>query len=68
MYFTSLHAKLYNNVDTHVSNPKFLSVVYGGFAISPPFREKLEPFSETAAKLHLTKMDGHGPHGFEDTQ
>ena len=36
------------------------------FAISPPFREKLEPFSKTIAKLHLTNMDGHGPHGFED--
>ena len=36
------------------------------FAISPPFREKLEPFTETVAKLHLTNMDGHGPHGFED--
>jgi len=36
------------------------------FAISPPFREKLAPFSKTIASLHLTNMDGHGPHGFED--
>ena len=36
------------------------------FAIPPHFREKLAPFSETATKLHLTNMDGHGPHGFQD--
>jgi len=36
------------------------------FAISPLFTEKLEPFSKTVAGLHLTNMDGHGPHGFED--
>ena len=36
------------------------------FAISPPFREKLEPFAKTAESLHLTSLDGHGPHGFED--
>ena len=36
------------------------------FAISPPFSEKLAPFSKTIANLHLTNMDGHGPHGFQD--
>lgn len=34
------------------------------FAASPQLREVLEPFAETAAGLHLTNMDGHGPHGF----
>ena len=36
------------------------------FAVSPPFRERLEPFSKTVTKMHLTNMDGHGPHGFQD--
>ena len=35
------------------------------FAISPAMRERLEPWDETIAGLHLTNMDGHGPHGFE---
>jgi hypothetical protein len=31
------------------------------FAASPALRELLAPFDETAAGLHLTNMDGHGP-------
>lgn len=34
------------------------------FAASPALRQLLEPFAETAQGLHLTNMDGHGPHGF----
>lgn len=34
------------------------------FAASPELRQLLEPFAETAQGLHLTNMDGHGPHGF----
>lgn len=34
------------------------------FAASPELRKALDPFVETAAGLHLTNMDGHGPHGF----
>lgn len=34
------------------------------FVASPKLRELLEPFEETAKGLHLTNMDGHGPHGF----
>lgn len=34
------------------------------FAISPALKDQLEPFSETVTGLHLTNMDGHGPHGF----
>lgn len=34
------------------------------FAISPQFRELLEPFETTIQSLHLTNLDGHGPHGF----
>ncbi|MBX3707348.1 MAG: hypothetical protein KF911_12025 [Pseudomonadales bacterium] len=37
------------------------------FAISPQLRERLEPFDQTIQGLHLTNMDGHGPHGFEDS-
>jgi len=36
------------------------------FAISPALAEKLEPGEEIKAGLHLTNMDGHGPHGFEE--
>lgn len=35
------------------------------FAVSPALQEKLEPFEETSKGLHLTNMDGHGPHGFQ---
>ena len=34
------------------------------FVASPELRRMLEPFEETAKGLHLTNMDGHGPHGF----
>ncbi|MEQ8483719.1 MAG: hypothetical protein RIB46_05105 [Pseudomonadales bacterium] len=34
------------------------------FAISPELKDALEPFPETVRGLHLTNMDGHGPHGF----
>jgi hypothetical protein len=34
------------------------------FAASPALRDLLEPFADTALGLHLTNMDGHGPHGF----
>lgn len=33
------------------------------FVASPELRRMLEPFAETAQGLHLTNMDGHGPHG-----
>ncbi len=32
------------------------------FAASPALRAALEPFAETSRGLHLTNMDGHGPH------
>jgi hypothetical protein len=32
------------------------------FVSTPQLRELLEPFEETALGLHLTNMDGHGPH------
>ena len=32
------------------------------FAVSPALRTALEPFAETSRGLHLTNMDGHGPH------
>lgn len=34
------------------------------FAASPALQEAMAPFDETKAGLHLTNMDGHGPHGF----
>jgi len=34
------------------------------FAASPELRKILEPVPETLSGLHLTNMDGHGPHGF----
>ena len=34
------------------------------FALSPELRARLEPFNETMRGLHLTNLDGHGPHGF----
>lgn len=34
------------------------------FAVSPALQALLEPFDETKVGLHLTNMDGHGPHGF----
>ena len=37
------------------------------FAVSPQLKERLEPFEETTRGLHLTNLDGHGPHGFEET-
>jgi len=36
------------------------------FAISPQLKERLEPFEKTAQGLHLTNLDGHGPHGFAE--
>lgn len=35
------------------------------FAVSPSLKGKLEPFEEMKKGLHLTNMDGHGPHGFQ---
>jgi hypothetical protein len=32
------------------------------FAASPELHRALEPFAETSRGLHLTNMDGHGPH------
>jgi hypothetical protein len=32
------------------------------FVASPELKRILEPFAETAGGLHLTNMDGHGPH------
>ena len=32
------------------------------FVASPELRRMLEPFADTALGLHLTNMDGHGPH------
>lgn len=32
------------------------------FAASPDLQRALEPFDETKRGLHLTNMDGHGPH------
>ena len=32
------------------------------FVASPGLRDLLSPFEETARGLHLTNMDGHGPH------
>jgi hypothetical protein len=37
------------------------------FAASPQLQARMEPFDTTAAGLHLTNMDGHGPHGFAET-
>jgi hypothetical protein len=34
------------------------------FAASPALRRLLEPLEETTVGLHVTNMDGHGPHGF----
>jgi hypothetical protein len=34
------------------------------FAASPELQKALEPFDETRKGLHLTNLDGHGPHGF----
>jgi len=33
------------------------------FAASPELRARLEPLAERTRGLHLTNMDGHGPHG-----
>ncbi|MEQ9004303.1 MAG: hypothetical protein RIE74_12115 [Pseudomonadales bacterium] len=35
------------------------------FAVSPQLNEKLQPESKFRDGLHLTNMDGHGPHGFD---
>jgi hypothetical protein len=35
------------------------------FAVSPALQSRLEPFDTVRAGLHLTNMDGHGPHGFQ---
>ena len=34
------------------------------FACSPDLSRMLDPLATTANGLHLTNMDGHGPHGF----
>lgn len=34
------------------------------FAASPELQKALEPFDEAQQGLHLTNLDGHGPHGF----
>lgn len=34
------------------------------FAVSPELQKVLAPFEETQQRLHLTNLDGHGPHGF----
>jgi hypothetical protein len=34
------------------------------FAMSPELGKALEPFDRVQQGLHLTNMDGHGPHGF----
>jgi hypothetical protein len=34
------------------------------FAASPELQKALAPFDETQQGLHLTNLDGHGPHGF----
>ncbi len=34
------------------------------FAASPELQKVLAPFDETQKGLHLTNLDGHGPHGF----
>lgn len=34
------------------------------FAISPQLKEKMEPLNDTLRGLHLTNLDGHGPHGY----
>ncbi|MAT84341.1 MAG: hypothetical protein CMD39_08635 [Gammaproteobacteria bacterium] len=35
------------------------------FAVSPALQSKLDPYEEVGQGLHLTNMDGHGPHGFQ---
>lgn len=37
------------------------------FAISPQLKGKMAPFDETMRGVHLTNMDGHGPHGFAES-
>lgn len=32
------------------------------FAASPALRQAMEPFSDTQEGLHMTNLDGHGPH------
>lgn len=34
------------------------------FAFSKALRSRLDPFDDLADGLHLTNLDGHGPHGF----
>jgi hypothetical protein len=34
------------------------------FAASPELQKVLAPFDENQIGLHLTNLDGHGPHGF----
>jgi hypothetical protein len=36
------------------------------FAVSPQLQARMEPFETTVQGLHLTNMDGHGPHGFTE--
>lgn len=38
------------------------------FAISPQLKARMEPFERTVLGLHLTNMDGHGPHGFAEVE
>jgi hypothetical protein len=34
------------------------------FVVSPELQKAMEPLEETRQGLHLTNLDGHGPHGF----
>ena len=38
------------------------------FAVSPQLQARMAPFENTVQGLHLTNMDGHGPHGFAEAQ
>ena len=38
------------------------------FAVSPQLQARMAPFESTVQALHLTNMDGHGPHGFAEAQ
>ena len=70
-----LAAKKLDLVYANLSHPDWiLAVAKSGyivlkdrriFAMSPALQEKLEPFQHTRQGLHLTNMDGHGPHGFQ---
>lgn len=38
------------------------------FAISPALQARMAPFETMVLGLHLTNMDGHGPHGFTEAE